>query len=207
MYGKLILINGASSAGKSSLALALQQRLDTPFYRASIDTFVHNMLDWGRDVALDPPDGAYDGFRVRTLDDGGGRALALSAGERARLFLAGMRAATAAFVKAGNSLIFDDVLYDPGYLEGYLAAFEGIEVWFVGLRCPLDVLEQRERQRGDRSVGHARGHYHLVHQHSLYDIEIDTAQTRPEDAAALIAERVQTGTPAAFALLWAQIAL
>jgi chloramphenicol 3-O phosphotransferase len=197
--GKLILINGTSSAGKTSLAQALQRKLEPPFYRASIDTFVHNMLDWPRDVVIDPPEGTWhDGFSLRTLDDSGQRMMVLTAGTRAQRFLTGMRAAIATFVKTGNSLIFDDVLYHPAFLRDYLRAFEGVEVWFVGLRCPLDVLEQRERARGDRMVGHARGHYDLVHQHGLYDIEIDTAQETPESAAAFIATRLRLGTPSAF---------
>ena len=35
--GKIILLNGASSAGKSSLAQALQQRLEEPFWHWSIE--------------------------------------------------------------------------------------------------------------------------------------------------------------------------
>ena len=37
MTGKVILLNGASSAGKSTLASALQQQLPLPFWHYSID--------------------------------------------------------------------------------------------------------------------------------------------------------------------------
>jgi chloramphenicol 3-O phosphotransferase len=35
--GKIILINGASSSGKSTLARAVQRQLDEPFWHRSID--------------------------------------------------------------------------------------------------------------------------------------------------------------------------
>jgi chloramphenicol 3-O-phosphotransferase len=38
--GKIIVINGPSSSGKTTLALALQQRLDVPFIRFSFDLFL-----------------------------------------------------------------------------------------------------------------------------------------------------------------------
>lgn len=39
MSGKIILLNGASSSGKSTLARGLQGRLDRPFWHVSIDHF------------------------------------------------------------------------------------------------------------------------------------------------------------------------
>ena len=36
-FGRIILLNGASSSGKSSLAQALQRQLDEPFWHWSID--------------------------------------------------------------------------------------------------------------------------------------------------------------------------
>lgn len=66
-------------------------------------------------------------------------------------------------------------------------------VLFVGVRCPLDVLEERERTRGDRGRGTARKQFPLVHRHGRYDVEIDTSTTTPERAAAIIAELVMNG--------------
>ena len=43
--GKIIIINGPSSSGKTTLALALQKQLDVPFIRFSFDLFLeHNIL-------------------------------------------------------------------------------------------------------------------------------------------------------------------
>ena len=40
--GKIILLNGASSSGKSTLAQGLQARLDEPFWHLSIDHLIQN---------------------------------------------------------------------------------------------------------------------------------------------------------------------
>jgi chloramphenicol 3-O phosphotransferase len=200
MDGRLILINGASSSGKSTVARALQKRLDETFLVASVDTFVHNMLDMERHIAFDPPADSpmQDWFNLHTLDDTGQRSLMLEPGTLAKRFIFGMHAAVAGFVSVGNNLIFDDVLYDPAYLENYVRLLNPANVLFVGLRCPLDVLEQRERARGNRAVGHARGHFHLVHQHGIYDLEVDTSLASPEACADQIAQRLYAAPPTAF---------
>jgi chloramphenicol 3-O phosphotransferase len=39
MKGKIIFLNGASSSGKTTLARALQARLERPAYHLAYDTF------------------------------------------------------------------------------------------------------------------------------------------------------------------------
>ena len=41
-FGKIIILNGASSAGKSTLCDALQKELNAPFLRFSLDFFMFN---------------------------------------------------------------------------------------------------------------------------------------------------------------------
>ena len=54
---------------------------------------------------------------------------------------------------------------------------------FVGLFAPLDILETRERGRGDREIGLARWQHERVHQGMIYDLEIDTTTTTPLENA------------------------
>jgi chloramphenicol 3-O phosphotransferase len=53
----------------------------------------------------------------------------------------------------------------------------------VGLFAPLEVLEARERERGDRELGLARWQYDRVHQGVVYDLELDTAVATPLENA------------------------
>ena len=57
-----------------------------------------------------------------------------------------------------------------------LAAFE---VFRVGVFAPLDILEARERQRGDRLIGLARWQFDRVHKDMKYDLEVDTSSASP----------------------------
>ena len=57
--------------------------------------------------------------------------------------------------------------------------------------APLEVLEARERQRGDRLAGLARWQYDRVHRGKKYDLEIDSGSLNPLQCAALIKQKVQ----------------
>lgn len=59
---------------------------------------------------------------------------------------------------------------------------------FVGLHAPLDLIEQRERERGDRMLGLARWQWDRVHKGIDYDFELDVADCTPDAVARLIAE-------------------
>ncbi len=108
-------------------------------------------------------------------------------------FLRGYHASIGALATAGNRLIVDHVLQQGAWLRETADALGDTPVLFVGLRCPLEVLEQRERTRGDRGRGTARKQFPLIHRHGAYDVEIDTSTTTPEGAAAVIAELVTNG--------------
>ena len=57
---------------------------------------------------------------------------------------------------------------------------------FVGVRCPLDVVLQRELERKDRTLGQAEAQFAVVHRWGNYDVEVDTSVLAPDDAAAQI---------------------
>jgi len=87
-------------------------------------------------------------------------------------------------------------------LKECLELFEGFEVVFIGIKCPLDELERREALRGDRAQGLARWQYERVHAHNAYDIEVDTSVFTPEECAGTIIEYLNTEkVPKAFELL------
>lgn len=198
--GQVVLLNGVSSSGKSSISTELQDMLPGPFLRASIDTFTSMVPE--RFIAIDPPlgDVAERGMRVETHDGPSGPSLILRPGAVFHRFVRGMHRAVAAMAREGNDIIFDDVIYDPAYFRSYLEVFEELSVWFVGVKIPLHVAERRERQRGDRANGHARGHFDLVHRHGPYDIELDTeAHSAVECAEQIVRAMDGLGEPRAFA--------
>ena len=105
----------------------------------------------------------------------------------ARVFR-GMRQAVAAMARQGNNLIVDDVLLDDdntAYVEP-LADFELIR---VGVFAPLEILEARERGRGDRMIGLARWQYDRVHKDMTYDLEVDTSRATAMECAEIIRQK------------------
>jgi chloramphenicol 3-O phosphotransferase len=48
----------------------------------------------------------------------------------------------------------------------------GHDVFLVGLHCPVEELERRERARGDRGVGDARRDALTVHTFTGYDLDL-----------------------------------
>ena len=72
----------------------------------------------------------------------------------------------------------------------YAKAFAGLDVLSVGVTCPIDVLEARERSRGDRVLGRARGLAEVVHTFMTYDVTVDTGTTPTEECVAAILKAV-----------------
>ncbi len=72
--------------------------------------------------------------------------------------------------------------------QDYRALLSPFDVRFVGLFAPLDVLEARERARGDREIGLARWQYERVHRDMIYDLEIDATDRPPRDIAQAICD-------------------
>jgi chloramphenicol 3-O phosphotransferase len=89
---------------------------------------------------------------------------------------------------AGNELIVDDV-YTVREAADYAALLAPYRVYRVGLFAPLDVLEQRERTRGDRSIGLARGQFATLHEGLSYDLELDTSNLSAMQCAERIRDR------------------
>jgi chloramphenicol 3-O phosphotransferase len=179
MTATVILLNGTSSAGKSSIAESLQTILHDPWLHVSLDTFLDMLPERFHD---DP-----EAFFWRTeVDAEGVEQIEIETGPIGRRFLSGMRQAIAAMARAGNNLIVDDVILDHGLIE-YDELLAGFVFFKVGVRAPLAVLEERERSRGDRQPGLARWQFPRVHAGARYDLEIDTSLADPATCAMRIA--------------------
>lgn len=175
--GRIILLNGTSSSGKSSIADELLPLLDGPHFRMSIDSF-YGMWTAGR---AEPQDTTP--FEVRLA--------------RAQ---AGFHRAVAGMAQAGNHLVVDQVLSRPWRLPDCLSVMAGYDVTFVGVHCPPEELERRERARGDRELGQAARQLPVVHAHRTYDVDCDTGVGSPRDCAEQIKDHLSRppSSPTAF---------
>ena len=176
----VILLNGVGSAGKSSIAKALQTITAEPFLHVAMDAFLEMMPAryW------DHP----DGVTFETVQQDGKPSVIIHSGPVAERIMRGMRQSIAAMAREGNNLIVDDVLLENEMAE-YASLLAAVTFHAVGVFAPLDVLETRERERGDRLIGLARWQYDRVHHGKRYDLELDTGNATPIECATLIKQR------------------
>ncbi len=173
--GKLILLNGASSAGKSTLCRALQAQLEEPFLQFSLD-----FLMFGAPVL------------PRRQQEGGAFAWAAMRPRFFEGYFNGLRG----WLDAGNNLVVDFIIETPVHLRQLVERLGGHDVFFVGVHCPPEELERREALRGDRPPGDARRDLETVHSFSPYDFEVDATRPAEENAARIIEawrDRVRPG--------------
>ncbi|HEY0640823.1 MAG TPA: AAA family ATPase [Pseudonocardiaceae bacterium] len=176
----IIVLNGASSSGKSTLAAAVQAVMPVPYLTIGVDTVVFGLpRRW-----LNPPLW-HEVYRYRETPDG----LRIGGGPLGDRLMAGLHRMVAGAAGAGWDVVVDHVLLEPRWVADLEEVLAGHPVLRVGVRCPLDELERRERARGDRTVGQARAHHDVVHAVMRYDLEVDTSVTDPAGCAALIRER------------------
>ncbi|MBN3786598.1 AAA family ATPase [Burkholderia sp. Ac-20353] len=174
---QIILLNGVSSSGKTSLSRALQAKLDGAYLHVQMDTF----LDMLPARYLNDP----SGFTFASFVEDGKDVVSIQSGPVARRAMQGMRHAIVALANQGNNLIVDEVLLGDEKAE-YARLLAPFNVSMVGVHCPLDVLEERERQRGDRLAGLARWQYDKVHAGPTYDVTVDTGNATSDECAQVI---------------------
>jgi chloramphenicol 3-O phosphotransferase len=176
---QVVVLNGPSSAGKSSLARVLQNLLPDPWLALGVDTLISVMpprLDGAPEGLVIQPDGeVLVGPSFQALEDD-------------------WRRAVGAMARSGMRLLLDEVIF--GGADGQRAwneALAGVSVLWVGIHCDLAELSRREAVRGDRVAGMAAKQASFVHAGLVYDLEIDTSGRSPEDAARIVAERMLKG--------------
>lgn len=150
MNGKIILVNGTSSAGKSTLCKHLRDALEEPFWYTASDQFI----DVGMAPSRKEKGGRFDWGKLRPK------------------FFDGFHRVLPAFASAGNNLIVEHIIESQAWMNKLVIALHNFDVFFVGVHCPLEVIEKRELERGNRFIGEAK--YHMkTHAYCKYDFEVD----------------------------------
>lgn len=181
MTGTIIFLNGTSSSGKTSILKALQNQLQEPYLDMGIDRFIWMLPKRYLDRPL--------------WDDVLGKAV--QAGASGMLLFSGMHHAIAATARTGNNIIADHVFVEKAWVDECAKLFADLNAYIIGIHCPLAVLEQREMDRRDRTLGQARAQFDVIHKYTRYDLEVDTSTSTPEECAQQIIQRIRT-PPAAF---------
>jgi chloramphenicol 3-O phosphotransferase len=169
----VIVLNGGSSSGKSTLATNLQERLDGVWLTLGIDDLIRALSHGPRDTGA--------GGTLEITSDG-----SVLVGEGFRAAELAWYEGLAAIARAGLGVIVDDVFLGGGASHRLQAAFEGLAVLWVGVRCEVAVAEAREVRRADRTIGLARDQCERVHQGVRYDMVVETSHATADDCGAAI---------------------
>jgi chloramphenicol 3-O phosphotransferase len=171
---EVIVLNGGSSSGKSSLARCLQALLGPTWLTLGIDDLIRALpggdMPFGEKPSIDfGPDGSV------TVNDDFRRAEAS--------WYRGL----AAIALCGTGLIVDEVFLDGRASQERLTrTLSDSTVLWVGVRCDAEVAEARERERHDRVVGMARRQADQVHDGVVYSLTVDTTATSAMECARTI---------------------
>ena len=165
----VIVLNGISSAGTSTLARAVQDRLARPYLVLGVDTLVD---------AMPPASSATEEGLIFHADGRVETGAGFTSLENA--WYAGL----AAIAARGVGLILDEVLLGGVRSQGRLsAALEGLHVLWVAVDCDVQVASAREATRADRTPGMAAAQAPLVHVGVRYDLRVDTTVHSPAACA------------------------
>jgi chloramphenicol 3-O phosphotransferase len=176
----IIILNGISSVGKSSVARELQKITQIPFLHVQGDSFLEML----------PPRlyGHEDGIIFREIDATVDNPIEIHMGGAIRRLLLGFRHSVAALAAQGNNLIVDDVMLDAADQDIYENTLRPFAVHFVGLHAPLATLQNRERSRKNRLPGLAKWQQKRVHVGIKYDLELQTSDMNAAEVAKKIVE-------------------
>jgi chloramphenicol 3-O phosphotransferase len=178
--GKIIILNGTSSSGKTTLAKSLEQVLDEPYVYVSLDDL------------LEPVTNLY--FANLPPSKEMGKAGQMIVPKVASLMLHTI----SALALLGQNIIVDHVMIDKGSMMEWIETLSCYPVTFVGVQCPLEELEFRELARGDRSVGLAKSQIDNIHANKDYDLTVDTFKYDPIECAIQVKRVLNTSPGGSF---------
>ena len=201
--GTAVVLNGAPRSGKSSIASAIQHMSEEPWMNLGADRFIE---------ITSPRFRPGIGLRPAGIADRPG-------GERPDLeplipmMYEALYESIAVHLRKGLNVVADVAHHDDyvalsGILNDCARRLDGLEAYFVGVRCPADVAWRRRRETwlreedipADAPIPElVRIWDRKVHQPGIYDLEVDTSKLSSGACARLILGHIKTGPePGAF---------
>lgn len=156
--GRIILLNGTSSSGKSTLASSLCSALEPGFHYYASDQLA--------DAGFRPTD---PGVRFAWRES----------------FFHGFHTSVAAFAGAGLDLLVEHIVETQSWRDDLARILAPFDVFWVGVHAPLAEMLRREQARGDRDIGEALEHL-KTHSFCRYDMEVDTTSPMESNVEAIV---------------------
>ena len=152
----VILLNGPSSAGKSSIAKALQQLL----LDRGTDTVILSLDDYLQ-MSANEPIWEDDVFAI----------------------IPRMCEGIEAALRDGKTVIIDHVITSFRIWQALCNAVSESQKKTVLVSCDVETLRRREAERGDRCAGSAEASLQYLYPKTGYDLCVDSSEASPEALA------------------------
>jgi chloramphenicol 3-O phosphotransferase len=185
--GTIVLLNGAPRSGKSSIARAVQARLDGVWINFGVDAAMAM-----QPTAIAPGIGLRPGGERPDIEP------------VVQQLYGALFDSIAAYARAGVNVVSDVGIHDDysrplGVLDEAVRRLSGLPVLFLGVRAPIETIMARRNAdpkggyyaAGDDVPPPVRLWQDAPHAHGAYDLEIDTSVVTPEQAADAIGTLVQ----------------
>ena len=181
-------MNGCASAGKTTLAKAIQQLSEEPFLFVGIDTLFgavpRKIVGFSKE--------AEKGFRY-VVDPKTGILVEMKVSPYAGLVFSCLPKVVKLLADNGLNVIFDECNFHHELIDNYKTLFSGHKFFAVGVKCDLKTMEEREILRGNRVLGMAK-----IFQQSEknfkypYDLVVDTTHQSPFANAQKVLKLIET---------------
>jgi len=191
--GMVIILNGPSGSGKSSIQRELQTLMmpnlwiklgiDNLFDKPMPDITLENLAFWQAENPIR--------WVTTTQDSAQNNVVTLFTGQQGEKVAYGMNSAIAGYAKAGCNSIVDYIAYKQAWIDDLRTKLKDTQTYWIKIHIPLDVLEEREQARGTSPVGHGRSHYDTVYGDIVYDLTLDTSKLTAAECAQKIKEFIE----------------
>lgn len=167
MQGRIIFLNGVTSAGKTSIVEALQERDDVFFYVVANDLFQEMVGD--KFLRED-----YWKYLSEVI---------IMMYHTAKLYS-----------DMGKNVLIDGILVERDEIKPHYQQLMEIlkenPLDIVEVYCPLDICRERNIARGDRYETQSEEQHELMVQNIEYSMRVDTSVNSPEECAELIVKEL-----------------
>lgn len=166
MEKQVILLNGPSSAGKSTLSRTLRSvikdKTNKSFEVVSIDDFMKLVLNTNEKIYED------DVFEISGL----------------------MCNKVLESLETNDGVIVDHVITSERIFNEFNNMLNNYDIFSVHVDCPLETLLKRERERGNRCEGTAESSYIYLYPKTGYNLTVDTDKMTSEECALEILKKI-----------------
>jgi chloramphenicol 3-O phosphotransferase len=188
---KIILLNGCSSCGKTTIAKAIQYLSNEPWLHTGVDDLI-NMMPSKFVGFGEKADSGY--YKLIAGKNEFGQTMQVKIMPKGRKIFDLFPEIVKKLADSGENIIIDEVLFNKKMFDIYFEKLKSHKIFLIGIFCDLKIMQERELLRGNRCLGLSNYQFEFVHKNlkELYDLTFDTANSQPFELAQKILEAVKT---------------